>query len=408
MQKKQAPLRKRTLFSILLLAIYGLGKNIPLPYTDPFEAVEQLHRSSFLQLTSAATGGNFIVPTLFSLGLAPWMAGMIFWQLLTMAKIFGLDQLPPKQSDLWRNFLILCIAVIEGIGTLLMMKGQFTEFSQLHLYENTILLVAGSFFLIWLVNLNTLFGIGGSSLFILYGLVGSFNIQSALLLRDILKNTFLAPWLLLLLFIVVIGLITLGVIFERSEYRLKVERVMLDKRFIKTSYIPLKLNAGGSMAFMFGLTLLMLPQALFQMLVTYFPGNQTLIWLLNNSSSNAYFGVTLYNLILFSLTILFAYSMLDVTEMAENLRKSGDYFKGISPGKETVTYLKEKRRATAFIGASFTVIVAGLPLYLGVIWPRYAQVVMLPGLIVMLVGMLITVILQIRAIKILNNYDKLF
>ena len=122
---------------------------------------------------------------------------MIFWQLLTMAKIFGLDQLPPKQSDLWRNFLILCIAVIEGIGTLLMMKGQFTEFSQLHLYENTILLVAGSFFLIWLVNLNTLFGIGGSSLFILYGLVGSFNIQSALLLRDILKNTFLAPWLLL-------------------------------------------------------------------------------------------------------------------------------------------------------------------------------------------------------------------
>lgn len=408
MEKKQAPLRRRILISALLLAIYGLGKNIPLPYTDPFEAVEQLHRSSFLQLTSAATGGNFIVPTIFSLGLAPWMAGMIFWQLLTMAKVFGLDQLPQKQVDLRRNLLILCIAVIEGVGTLLIMKDQFTDFSQLYLYENTLLIVAGSFFLIWLVNINTVLGLGGPSLFILYGLVGSFNIQSALLLRDILKRPSLMFWLLLALFLVILCLITFGVIFERSEYRLKVKRIMLDKKLVKTSYIPLKLNAGGSMAFMFGLTLLMLPQALFQTLVEYFPGNKILVWLLNNSSSNAYFGVTLYNLILFSLTILFAYSMLDVTEMAENLRKSGDYFEGIRPGQKTVDYLREKRRATAFIGASFTVIVAGLPLYLGVIWPRYAQVVMLPGLIVMLVGMMITVILQIRAIKILNNYDKLF
>ena len=105
MKKEKSPLRKRILFSLFLLVIYGFGKNIPLPYTDPTETVQQLQQNSFWQLTSVATGGNFTAPTLFSLGLAPWMAGMIFWQLLTMTKIFGLDQLPQKQVDLRRKSL---------------------------------------------------------------------------------------------------------------------------------------------------------------------------------------------------------------------------------------------------------------------------------------------------------------
>lgn len=212
----------------------------------------------------------------------------------------------------------------------------------------------------------------------------------------------------MILIVATLGVITLAFIFELSEYRLEINRIMLNQQLLKTSYIPLKLNAGGSMAFMFGLTMLMLPQALFQLLVEYFPGNKILLWLVSNSSSTEFFGVTVYNIVLFSLTMLFAYAMLDMTEMADNLRKSGDYFTGIDPGRPTAKYLRSKQRATAFIGATFTVTVAGLPLYLGVIWPKYAAVVMLPGMSIMLVGLAVTVMFQVRAIKILHNYDELF
>ena len=174
------------LFRSFLLVIYGFGKNIPLPYTDPTETVQQLQQNSFWQLTSVATGGNFTAPTLFSLGLAPWMAGMIFWQLLTMTKIFGLDQLPQKQVDLRRNLFILVVALIEGIGTVLLMKSRFIDFSQGQLLELTLLLVAGSFFLIWLANINSIWGLGGPSLLILYGIVGSLGSQFGMIIRNIL------------------------------------------------------------------------------------------------------------------------------------------------------------------------------------------------------------------------------
>ena len=118
MKKEKSPLRKRILFSVFLLVIYGFGKNIPLPYTDPTETVQQLQQNSFWQ---------------------PWMAGMIFWQLLTMTKIFGLDQLPQKQVDLRRNLFILVVALIEGVGTVLLMKGRFIDFSQGQLHELTLL-----------------------------------------------------------------------------------------------------------------------------------------------------------------------------------------------------------------------------------------------------------------------------
>lgn len=409
MKKEKSPLRKRILFSLFLLVIYGFGKNIPLPYTDPTETVQQLQQNSFWQLTSVATGGNFTAPTLFSLGLAPWMAGIIFWQLLTMTKIFGLDQLPQKQVDLRRNLFILVVALIEGVGTVLLMKGRFIDFSQGQLLELTLLLVAGSFFLIWLANINSVWGLGGPSLLILYGIVGSLGSQFGMIIRNIL--TYPVWWALgasMILIVATLGVIALAFIFELSEYRLEINRIMLNQQLLKTSYVPLKLNAGGSMAFMFGLTMLMLPQALFQLLVEYFPGNKILLWLVSNSSSTEFFGVTVYNIVLFSLTMLFAYAMLDMTEMADNLRKSGDYFTGIDPGRPTAKYLRSKQRATAFIGATFTVTVAGLPLYLGVIWPKYAAVVMLPGMSIMLVGLAVTVMFQVRAIKILHNYDELF
>ena len=174
------------------------------------------------------------------------------------------DQLPQKQVDLRRNLFILVVALIEGIGTVLLMKSRFIDFSQGQLLELTLLLVAGSFFLIWLANINSIWGLGGPSLLILYGIVGSLGSQFGMIIRNIL--TYPVWWALgasMILIVATLGVIALAFIFELSEYRLEINRIMLNQQLLKTSYIPLKLNAGGSMAFMFGLTMLMLPQALF-------------------------------------------------------------------------------------------------------------------------------------------------
>ena len=402
------PLIRRILFSAVILAVYGFGKDIPLHNADIYQVTEQLKEASFLQITSLATGGNFTAPTIFSLGLAPWMAGMIFWQLLTLTKMGGIDQMPKEKSDRWRNLLILLIAVIEGYGTTYMLRDYFSDFTQFQVFQTCLLIVAGAFFLIWLASMNTVYGLGGPSLVILFGMVSSYRVPVAQITRMILVEDLWGRIVLAILVgVIVLGLIALALIFERSEYRLPVNRIMNTADMQKSAYIPLKLNAGGSLAFMFSLTVLLLPQIIFQYLADSYPQNNVFWWLENNSTTTSFFGVTLYNVILFALAVLFAQVMLDVTDLTENLRKNGDYFTNIRPGKETKKYLKQKQNATAFIGATFTVIVAGLPLYLGVIWPEYAAVVLMPGLTIILVGIITSIIVQIRAINTLSSYEKL-
>lgn len=408
MKKKTNPLRKRIVYTLLLLVIYGAGKDIPLPFANADDTLSRLSTTSFWGMTSTATGGNFSVPTLFSLGLAPWMTGMIFWQLLTMTKLFGIDQLPKHISERYRNGLILVIAIFEGLGTTILLENQLVRLDPFVIFACTLIFVAGSFFLIWLININSIWGIGGASAFIVYAIVGSLAIQYQVLIQHILTEPPLFEVMFCIaLMLATFFLIALAVVFELSEYRIKVERIMLNER-LESSYIPLKLNSGGSMAYMFGLTMLILPQMIFQGLSNYAPDNAIILWLLENSGSTNFFGVTIYNVILFLLTFLFAYAMLDVTDIAKNLQKSGDYVPDVFPGRETELYLRKKRRAVTFIGAIFTVTVAGLPLYLGAFWPEYAMVATLPGMSIMLTSLMVNIIFQLRAIRILHDYKKLF
>lgn len=192
---------------------------------------------------------------------------------------------------------------------------------------------------------------------------------------------------------------------ERSEYRIPVTRVMINNDLNKDSYIPIKVNNGGGMAIMFAMSLFMIVNYLLQIIAHHFPVG-FLKTFAKGVSMYSFAGATLYVIVLFALAIMFGFVNIDAGQIAEGLRNSGDYIKNVKPGKDTKRYLTKYVAFFSIVGSIYITLVAGGPLYIGAIQPKYAKVVMIPGIAMMCFGMIFNVQEQIRAAKSLYSYKK--
>ncbi|WP_057876773.1 accessory Sec system protein translocase subunit SecY2 [Liquorilactobacillus aquaticus] len=395
----------KSLWSGLILIIYMFGRNIPLPFVNYDDIFQSSKQSFLLVLSGGATGANLSQIALFSLGLGPWMSAMIIWQLLVMVKRFNLDKLNKRESDFYKNIMTLGIAIIEALGMLASFN--LTEKTPLVLTILVVIMSGGTFFLVWLANINSEFGIGGSVLIVFFGMIGS---MEETFIR-VFKNSWAKiPYPLLIalgIFLIAIFIIVISIMFERSEYRIKINRILVNNSFGNQTYLPIKLNPCGAMAIMFGLSILMVPNYVVQVLAGIFSSSNILYWLSQNIGLSSYWGVSLYIATLFGLSFVFGSINVDSEKISENLRNSGDYINGYRPGAPTRDYLQKHVSQLSFVGAVFSSLIAGAPLYLGVVYPNYSAILMLPGFLMMTVGMMLMVIEQIKAIEILHSYQEL-
>ncbi|KRL35057.1 preprotein translocase secy2 subunit [Liquorilactobacillus uvarum DSM 19971] len=381
------------------------GRNIPLPFVDYDDIFQKSKQSFLLILSGGASGANLSQIALFSLGLGPWMSAMIIWQLLTMIKSLNLDKLNQKESDFYKNLMTFVIAIIESLGMLA--NFNLTEKTPFILIVLVIIMIGGTFFLIWLANMNSEFGIGGSVLIVFFGMIGS---MEETFIKVFKPSSEKVPYPMLMvssIFLIAIFIIVISIIFERSEYRIKINRILVNNSFGDQTYLPIKLNPCGAMAVMFGLSILMVPNYVAQVLTGVFPSSNILYWLSQNIGLNSYWGVSLYIATLFGLSFVFGSINIDSEKIAENLRNSGDYISGYRPGKPTRDYIQVHVSQLSFVGAVFSSLIAGAPLYFGVAHPSYSAILMLPGFLMMTVGMMLMVVEQVRAIEILHSYKEL-
>lgn len=390
-------------FTVIVILVMIIIRYIPLPDVNKEDYIAKV--GSHLDLLSAASGASLSRISIASLGLSPWMSAMILMRLFLLGGQKS-DNISERQRNRWMSVLVLVLSIIQGLGISLNFDyGISTKPLFLLVLQSTIILVSGSFVLMWFANLNSSKGFGGLSMIILTNIVLSrLNILDRI--HDVVRSghfvfvTFLFIWTLIAIFLVIV--------LEKSEYKIKINRIEINNKYVVDSYIPLKLNISGGMAFMYSFSVLMIPQY-FMILFSYFFPNSFIIEKMSTYFSTLTFpGVILYMCILFGFCLSFAFVNVDVLKLSEQLRNSGDFIDKVRPGKSTKRYLKQKVTYIGVFNGIVLTIFAAIPMLLAVGNALLSDLATLVGMIMMISSMILTIIEEIRVIRLVKGYNSLF
>ena len=394
---------KRVLWTISFLFIYVLGSRLTLPFVNVNDTSFLGGTAAFLAFSTAMTGGNLRSLSLFSVGLSPWMSAMILWQMFSMSKKLGFQNLPIEIQDRGKMILTFVIALIQALAITLNLPIQSGVNYGLVLTMNVLFLIAGTFFLVWLSDLNSLFGVGGSIVILMSSMVISMpqNILNSI------KELQVSPVLIMALLILSIVFLAIVVRVQRARYRIPVNKIMIHNRFKRYSYLDILLNPAGGMPFMYAMSLVSIPQYLLMLLKIIFP-NVTWVqdWIGQFAIGRPVWLYT-YIVVLFILGLAFSFINMNGEEIAEKMKKSGEYIYNIYPGEETSRYINWLILRFAVIGSTYTVLMAGLPMLIVLYDPRYMQLTMLPGLFLIFNGMVFNIKEEIDALTLNENYRPL-
>ena len=372
-------LRKRVMFTFLLLAIYRLGAHIPTPGVDP-QAISAFFRASagsifgFLDIFS---GGALRRLSVFALGIMPYISSSIILQLLTVVwpyleKLSKEGEMGRKKITQYTRYGTVLLSFIQATGIALWLEKQ-TAPGGAPLVPHpgwgfrlmTVLtLTTGTIFIMWLGEQITERGIGnGISLIILAGIVAGLP-RAIFGLFQQLRTQTISVITLIVVMIFMFGIVALVVFVERAQRRIPVQyakRVVGRRQYGGSStHIPLKVNTGGVIPVIFASSILTFPQTFAGI---FAPDS----WMAGAVRQIAY-GMPLYNLLYVLGIIFFAYFytaiIFNPDDVSENMRKYGGFIPGIRPGKRTAEYIDAILARITLVGAIYLAIVAILPQFL--------------------------------------------
>jgi len=408
-------IRRKIIFTLLMLVVFRIGSNIPVPGIDR-EVLNQAFQggTGLLELFDLFSGGSFSNMTIFALSITPYITASIILQLLTIA-IPALERLSRegtegrKKITQYTRYLTVALAFVQAIGVSVGMFRQAlisTDFFSVAVI--VIVLSAGTAFLMWLgekINEN---GIGnGISLIIFAGIVA--RLPSAI--RETLTKYQAGEigFLTIALFVIFAIIVIVGIIeVQQGQRRIPVQyakRVVGRKMYGgQSTHIPLKVNQAGVIPVIFALSLLQFP-----LTVTYFAGTNTDFtqWIEKWLSPVDSPGVWVYAVFNVVLIVFFTYFYTAVTfnpmEVANNMKANGGFIPGIRPGRTTVEYLNKVMTRITFVGAIFLAAVATLPTIVGQITPLDVQFGGTSLLIA--VGVALDTMKQLEQQMVMRNYQ---
>ena len=400
----QSIITKRVLWTLFFLFIYCLGNQLVLPFVDLKNANIFGGAIGSLAFSSAMMGGNLRSMSLFSVGLSPWMSAMILWQMFSFSKKMGLKNLPIEIQDRRRMYLALGIAIVQSLAVSLNLPIVSGVNASLAIFMNTILLIAGTFFLVWLSDLNSLFGIGGSIVILMASMMANlpYQIMDSIEKLGIGWNVLLPLILFSLIFLYVSGVV------ERARYRISINKINIHNRFKQYSYLDIMLNPAGGMPFMYAMSLVSIPQYVFMLIQFIHPENKWTSGAIKALTVGQPLWLVVYLVMLFVLGLAFAFVNVSGEQISERMRKSGEYIYGVYPGQETSAYINHLVLRLGFIGALYMLFMAGAPMLIILVNPDYLQLSMIPGTFLIFSGMIYNVNEEMKALKLNTSYTPLF
>lgn len=400
----QSIITKRVLWTLFFLFIYCLGNQLVLPFVDLKNANIFGGAIGSLAFSSAMMGGNLRSMSLFSVGLSPWMSAMILWQMFSFSKKMGLKNLPIEIQDRRRMYLALGIAIVQSLAVSLNLPIVSGVNASLAIFMNTILLIAGTFFLVWLSDLNSLFGIGGSIVILMASMMANlpYQIMDSIEKLGIGWNVLLPLILFSLIFLYVSGVV------QRARYRISINKINIHNRFKQYSYLDILLNPAGGMPFMYAMSLVSIPQYVFMLIQFIHPENKWTSGAIKALTVGQPLWLVVYLVMLFVLGLAFAFVNVSGEQISERMRKSGEYIYGVYPGQETSAYINHLVLRLGFIGALYMLFMAGAPMLIILVNPDYLQLSMIPGTFLIFSGMIYNVNEEMKALKLNTSYTPLF
>ena len=396
---------KKFLWTLFFLFIYVLGTKLTLPFIDMSKAAAMDGTSTTLNYATALMGGNLRSMSLFSVGLSPWMSSMLIWQMFAVSKRLGLSKLPLEVQERRRMLLTLVIALIQSVALVLNLPLQEAGGVDMItiIVLDTLVLMAGTYFLIWLTDLNAAMGLGGSIMIVMASMI-------AYIPQDIwnsIKELNISSLWLAFLLVFSLVFLYLAVTVERSKYRIPVNKINIHNRFKKYSYLDIRLNPAGGMPIMYAMTLVSIPQ--YFLLIIHFlqPENQLIEQWIEALSMGSPAWFILYLLTIFILALAFAFINISGDQIAERMQKSGEYIENVYPGGATRRYINGLVTYFALVGAFYLILISGLPMLVVLLDIRYLRLSMIPGIFMIFIGMVFSIKDEVDALTLNDRYRSL-
>lgn len=419
---KVEDLRQRLLITILFVAIYRFGSFVVLPGINPsqLDTLQKQTSGGLMSLLDMFSGGAFSNASIFALGIMPYISASIVMQLLAVAvpyfqKMQREGESGRKKINWYTRALTVVILLFQAPSYLINLKMQAEGALasgiswSVFMIPATIILAAGSMFVLWLGERITDKGVGnGISLIIMIGIIARLPqafIQEAGSRLEAIAGGGLVMFIVEIL--VLYAIVCAAILLVQGTRKVPVQyakRVVGNKQYGGArQYVPLKLFAANVMPIIFAQALMFIPLAL----VRYQSENASYVVqsLMDNRS-------LLYNIIYVTLIIAFTYFYtaitLNPTQMAEDMKRNNGFIPGIKPGKDTADYIDTVMSRLTLPGSLFIAFIAVMPSLAGLLNVQQGFSQFFGGTsLLILVGVVIDTLQQIESYLMMRHYDGL-
>ena len=372
-------LRKKIIFTALILLIFRIGNAIPVPYVDTGllkDYIDQLS-TTVLGLYNVMSGGAFAEATVFALGVQPYINSSIIIQLLTIA-IPALERMArdggeegKKKIQSITRYATVAIAILQGWGYYMLMKNYNILGDHTGVWPALVIIasfIAGSSFVMWMGEQITEFGIGnGISIILFAGILSRVPSMVSSMISGIQAGT-LAWWAAVLVVVGMLALIVLITWVNGAERRIPVQyaKRQVGRKMYggQASTLPMKVNMSGVLPIIFAQSIAMIPSTIGAFFKK--PAEGTFWYgFLNAIDTKSVLYMIFYFLMIISFSYFYSTIQFNPIEISNNLKKNGGFIPGFRPGKPTADFIKKVLNKVTLFGAIYLGIVAILPLIIG-------------------------------------------
>ena len=380
-------LRKKIVFTLMILLVYRIGNAIPVPYvnTEVLSAYLRSMGTTILGLYDVMSGGAFSMATVFAMGIQPYINSSIIIQLLTVA-IPALERMSREGGEEGKRkikaitrYATVAIAVLQALGYYFLMRNNttagFAILTDTGVWAALVIMVsfvAGSSFLMWLGEQCNEFGVGnGISMILFAGIISRVPAMVSSLYSSIVSGTMHWAWTILIV-VGILLLVVLIVFVSDAERRIPVQyaKRQVGRRMYggQSSSLPMKVNMSGVLPIIFAQSIASLPATIAAFLPA--PAEGTFWYaLLQAIDTQSVLYMIVYFLMIIGFSYFYATIQFNPIEIANNLKRNGGFIPGFRPGKPTSDFIAKVLNKITLFGTIYLGIVAIVPLIAGKVLP---------------------------------------
>ncbi len=418
-------LRKKLIFTAMIMLIYRIGNRIPVPFVNVqgllnfFDATLQ---NTVLGFYNTLSGSAFSQATILALSVQPYINSSIIVQLLTIA-IPALERLQKDGGEEGKKklaritrYTTVALGLLMGIAYAVMLRNYSAQYnilaSNMNFFDYAVIVLtftAGSALVMWLGDQITEFGIGnGISIILFANIISRFPDSIINTVSGLIAGT-TKWWVVLIMLLGIVALVLLIVYVNDAERRIPIQyakRVVGRKVYGgQNTNLPIKVNMSGVMPVIFAQSIASLPATI--MAFTNPSGtssNGFVQFLLNITKSSSWVYIVVYFLLIFAFSYFYAAIQYDPVEISNNLKKNGGFIPGFRPGKPTADFINKVIKKLTLYGAVYLGIVSLLPLLAGKFLPKSSTLSIGGTSVIIVVGVALETVKALEAQMLMRHY----